>query len=415
MANENRSSNPMCKCGHARIWHIGPVGEGMGSGPACHCGCGYFDPRSSDVQTAVDSNCIASEGYTDPRSNEAIPTFQGTILSQCESSGHKVDTGINPPYCHTCALATATVKRCREVHPGEGGRCIYGEGHPIEYHCEGSLKWPVTRSQEARVGGTEHVAFWEAIHAYVIACGGETELANSAKMSAVVAVEKAAAAWAHPAHAPCSDKVTPSKDWADGVDAAAGVVRAEMSRHSNAGVFALLSKLVTTLETLAENHPDRATRLPHANIGAGGGDDDDVGAAWDEAIARCIAACEKVRDNHKAPSEDNLRKTLEAIASGDMWNAREAACFALGLPSPGEAPEQYKPAPVLDYPKNSAERPVKVGDRVAWDIGTVLEIFDNGRVLVVWDETKERSTEDRLWHVTAAAPRTDSVTTPERK
>ena len=311
----------MCKCGHARIWHIGPVGEGMGSGPACHCGCGYFDPRSSDVQTAVDSNCIASEGYTDPRSNEAIPTFQGTILSQCESSGHKVDTGINPPYCHTCALATATVKRCREVHPGEGGRCIYGEGHPIEYHCEGSLKWPVTRSQEARVGGTEHVAFWEAIHAYVIACGGETELANSAKMSAVVAVEKAAAAWAHPAHAPCSDKVTPSKDWADGVDAAAGVVRAEMSRHSNAGVFALLSKLVTTLETLAENHPDRATRLPHANIGAGGGDDDDVGAAWDEAIARCIAACEKVRDNHKAPSEDNLRKTLEAIASGDMWNA----------------------------------------------------------------------------------------------
>ena len=321
MANENRSSNPMCKCGHARIWHIGPVGEGMGSGPACHCGCGYFDPRSSDVQTAVDSNCIASEGYTDPRSNEAIPTFQGTILSQCESSGHKVDTGINPPYCHTCALATATVKRCREVHPGEGGRCIYGEGHPIEYHCEGSLKWPVTRSQEARVGGTEHVAFWEAIHAYVIACGGETELANSAKMSAVVAVEKAAAAWAHPAHAPCSDKVTPSKDWADGVDAAAGVVRAEMSRHSNAGVFALLSKLVTTLETLAENHPDRATRLPHANIGAGGGDDDDVGAAWDEAIARCIAACEKVRDNHKAPSEDNLRKTLEAIASGDMWNA----------------------------------------------------------------------------------------------
>ena len=52
----------------------------------------------------------------------------------------------------------------------------------------------------------------------------------------------------------------------------------------------------------------------------------------------------------------------------------------------------------LDYPKNSAERPVKVGDRVAWDIGTVLEIFDNGRVLVVcseqvarWRERAERA------------------------
>lgn len=32
----------MCKCGHERCWHVGPNGVGLGSGPACHCGCDCF-------------------------------------------------------------------------------------------------------------------------------------------------------------------------------------------------------------------------------------------------------------------------------------------------------------------------------------------------------------------------------------
>lgn len=42
--------------------------------------------------------------------------------------------------------------------------------------------------------------------------------------------------------------------------------------------------------------------------------------------------------------ETRFRKVLEAIADGGMWNAREAACFALGLPSPREDHSQYGPA-----------------------------------------------------------------------
>jgi hypothetical protein len=36
-----------CECGHDLVWHVGPDGVGLGSGPACHCGCECFKPKKA--------------------------------------------------------------------------------------------------------------------------------------------------------------------------------------------------------------------------------------------------------------------------------------------------------------------------------------------------------------------------------
>lgn len=45
-----------CKCGHAKVWHVGPGGVGLGSGPACHCGCDCFEAAEPAVPVAGEPN-----------------------------------------------------------------------------------------------------------------------------------------------------------------------------------------------------------------------------------------------------------------------------------------------------------------------------------------------------------------------
>lgn len=40
----NIDHSTLCMCGHGLGWHVGPEGVGLGSGPACHCGCYSFCP-----------------------------------------------------------------------------------------------------------------------------------------------------------------------------------------------------------------------------------------------------------------------------------------------------------------------------------------------------------------------------------
>lgn len=41
-----------CICGHAKCWHVGPDGVGLGGGPACHCGCDCFGAATVGMRCA---------------------------------------------------------------------------------------------------------------------------------------------------------------------------------------------------------------------------------------------------------------------------------------------------------------------------------------------------------------------------
>lgn len=61
-------------------------------------------------------------------------------------------------------------------------------------------------------------------------------------------------------------KVTP-EDWADGVDAAAGVVRSEAAkRGANGPAGRVLAEVAKQLEGLAENYPGRAPRVDYVTV-----------------------------------------------------------------------------------------------------------------------------------------------------
>lgn len=53
------TETPLCVCGHGLPWHVGPNGAGLGSGPACHCGCDCFRLACATTADLITRECDA--------------------------------------------------------------------------------------------------------------------------------------------------------------------------------------------------------------------------------------------------------------------------------------------------------------------------------------------------------------------
>jgi hypothetical protein len=103
-------------------------------------------------KTEPDWRDLAAAAYTawldgDHTSEGTVATMRA-IAAACLAA---------PPRSANARHATPSGSRCRAVHPGEGGRCIYGEGHPIREHTDGSVRWPVDDAEPDH--GSEAISF----------------------------------------------------------------------------------------------------------------------------------------------------------------------------------------------------------------------------------------------------------------
>lgn len=69
--------------------------------------------------------CVMRKWYADGVATGTLATLEEVEANRAEQRTPEALTGL----------------RCHAVHPGEGGRCVYGEGHPIEEHTDGSTRW----------------------------------------------------------------------------------------------------------------------------------------------------------------------------------------------------------------------------------------------------------------------------------
>lgn len=97
---------------------------------------------------------------------------------------------------------------------------------------------------------------------------------------------------------------------------------------------------------------------PHP--GAGGGDDDDVKAAWDEAIARCLKVCKDVEET--AAKQTNRRETNPAY-----WERHGAQQCIDAIKDMAEEHGEV-PAPRMDHPRITAlENALRSCIWLCWD------------------------------------------------